>query len=228
MRTSIYLPKESWLEAGEGMRDCQVVRCIWNTRYGCLSLLLPIKLSCTCRSRDPSHALPFDPSCARIHSRLPAGLPRRGLACAPCSAIYLPISLSGSIARHRCCSPSGSTSITRCRLGRGTARTCVYSARLPRRRRDPSRGKSEGRDAPDLIYPSVRSAAIGAISNGIFWKYSDVDWKILQPIITAMFRIYLTTVDRAIVFNLPFAKRHLFYGTFANEYGRAKFRHFSW
>lgn len=117
--------------------------------------------------RDPSHALPLDPSCARMHSRLPAGLPRRGLACAPCSAIYLPISLSGSIARHRCCSPSGSTSITRRRLGRGTARTCVYSTRLPRRRRDPSRGKSEGRDAPDLIHPSVRSAAIGNL-DGIF------------------------------------------------------------
>lgn len=146
----------------------------------------------------PPTLSPLNLSCARMHSRLSAGLSRHGmLACAPCSAIYLPISLSGSIARHRC---SPSTSITRCRLGRGTARTHVYSARLLRRRRDPPRGMSEGRDAPDLINPFVRSVAIGNL-DGIFCKYSDIDHKILQSIIIAMFRIYLTTVsvDRVIV-----------------------------
>lgn len=40
--------------------------------------------------------------------------------CASLRYLSLPVSLSGSIAaRHRCCSKSSSTSITRCRLGRG-------------------------------------------------------------------------------------------------------------
>jgi len=97
----------------------------------------------------PPTPSPTIPRRARMHS-----WPGRGLACAPFSAIYLPISLSGSIARHCCCSPSGSTSITRCCLGRGTY-VCI--ACLSREDGAICRGAHRKEGCSDLINPCKAS-----------------------------------------------------------------------
>lgn len=67
----------------------------------CVSRLSPIKLSYTRRSHDPSHACPPAPpppppfpSCARMHSRVPAGPPPTRM-CAPLRYLspYIPLRL---------------------------------------------------------------------------------------------------------------------------------------
>lgn len=105
-------------ERGEGSIPCVRIHALW---------LLSIKLSCTLLCKIPPTFLPSP----RVHKCTRDSQPgHRRLACARCSAIYLSISISlspfGPIARHRCCSPSGSTSITRCCLGCGTIYVCTY------------------------------------------------------------------------------------------------------